>query len=467
MTEQTLTIARLSHDLRGIAFAPLANSQASTWFVDGALPDETVLVQVEKEHSNRIDARTVDVISASPVRVAPRCEYVGSCGGCQLQHIAADAQLQFKRESLRQQLAKAIGADSVPEIEVISDEPWRYRRRARISLRWDNALKQLNIGFRAQQSQQIVDIDHCAVLAPALSAMLPVIREQLGQWSRPKLLGHVELIAADNAQALVLRVLEAPSGKDAALVEALAAQTGAQVLLQLEEDGEPVWWAGERKALTYTHPASGMHLEIAPNDFVQANGVVNNLMIDRVLQGLQPKPNDQVIELFSGLGNFSLPLAKQVQTVYAYEGSEQLIERARAQAVQVNLQLSLAAMDLSQAQLVAGINKPANKLLLDPPRAGADVALANLALDGIERMVYVSCNPATLARDVQQLQTRGFMLQELVCVDMFPQTAHIEAIAVLVKDTRSKKAKAKGQEKTPAKSKNTALSKNGFKRLKR
>lgn len=465
MTEHTLRIARLSHDLRGIAFATVDGEKASTWFVDGALPGEIVTARITKQHANRIEAQAIAISEPADSRVVPACQYVAQCGGCQLQHIDYAAQLNYKRDSVRHQLTKALGESAVPEVQLLHAEAWAYRRRARISARWDADHKQLALGFRAQQSQQIVDIDQCLVLEPRLSDMLPVLRAQLSQWSRPKMIGHVEMLASDCATALVIRLLAEPNEKESQLLSALAEQTGAQVLLQLEEGAEPVLWAGKPAALTYRHPASNIELSIAPNDFVQANGQANNLMIDRVLEALALQSTDRVLELFSGLGNFTLPVASQSQQVFAFEGSEALIERAQAQSKALNLKVRVAQMDLSQPKAIAGIAVTANKLLLDPPRTGADCAVTHLLLDGIERIVYVSCNPATLARDVQTLAGRGFALSELVCIDMFPQTAHIEAMAVLVRESadqikqRTKQAKAQASK--------SQLSKNGFKRLKR
>lgn len=456
MNTHLLRIERLSHDLRGMAFARVAE-QPTTWFVEGALAGESIDAEIVRQHANRIDARVVAVRESAPERAEPACPYYGRCGGCQLQHMSYSAQLQAKQASLSQQLNKAL-AEAVPEVELLHDQPWHYRRRARLSARWDTATKRLSLGFRALQSQQIVDIDQCAVLEPRLSALLPLLREQLSQWARPKLIGHVELLAADNAVALVIRLLEAPNEKESTLLDALAQKTGAQILLQLAEDAEPVWWAGKQQALTYLHPSSGVELTMAPNDFVQANGAVNNLMIDRVIAALDLQPQDQLIELFSGLGNFSLPIAKRIAKVYAYEGSAQLIARARAQAERLGFTLDVRAMDLSQPQQIAAINKPANKLLLDPPRSGADVALANLPLESIERIVYVSCNPATLARDLAILAEKNFALREVVCVDMFPQTAHIEVVVLLTKQEKIKKPQLKNSK---------SVSKHGFKRLKR
>lgn len=461
-----LQIERLSHDLRGIAFAPYQqdNSDLYTWFVEGALPGEQVLVEIINVHRQRIDARLVQVEQASTMRIAPHCPHYRVCGGCQLQHVAHADQLQLKQQVLQQQLQTIARQAQLPPLQLLSGEAWQYRRRARLSVRWMAEQKHLAFGFRAHTSQKIVDIEHCPVLTAPLQALLTPLTRCLRQWTRPRLLGHVELVAADNLNAIVLRVLEAPDAHEEALLQQLLAETGAQLLLDLGGE-QPVYWGGPMGNLLYRHRASGTQYQMTVSDFVQANDEANQQLIDTVLAWLEPLASDRLLELFSGMGNFTLPLAAQLAHVEALEGSASLLEKAAAQAAQLGRHnITLRQMDLSEKTAVAGLQHCANKLLLDPPRDGALAVARQLPLTGVERIVYVSCNPSTLARDIDAFGQRGFRLTRLACVDMFPQIAHIEAVALLQRDTEKSSLVAK---KVASKPINTARPGAGFRRLKR
>lgn len=427
---KTLTIERLSHDLRGVARA-----DGTTWFVEGSLPGETVAAVELLRRQQLVDAEAVKIVTASPERIEPACEYYRQCGGCSLQHVDHAAQVRFKQQVLLDQLAR-IGKVSPQVVSAPLLSPaWAYRRRARLACKWSSAAKHLSFGLRARHSQQIVEIEHCAVLVPALQALLGPLRECLSRWSQPRQLGHVELLAADNGVGVLLRVLAEPAAVDAGLLQAFSASTGATVFLQQEEKQAPRLFCGIQAALRVSHSGSDSAMECLPGDFVQGNAGVNTALVGAVIDALAPVAGDTVLEAFCGLGNFTLPLAARVQRVVALELSEHMLGRAAAQAAAqglANIDWRPANLDQFEPRTLplSGIDK----ILLDPPRDGAQFFCRRVDVSTVKRIVYVSCNPSTLARDAAILAERGLALRAVQLVDMFPQTAHIEALAVFEPD---------------------------------
>lgn len=446
---KTLTIERLAHDLRG-----MAHDEGLAWFVEGALPGETVAVRELAMHQQRVDAEAVDVLVAADGRVQPACEYYGQCGGCSLQHLDHAAQLRDKQQVLLDQLQRLGKVTPAIVAAPIVSAPWQYRRRARLACRWSSADKQLAFGLRARHSQQIVEIAHCAVLVPSLQALLAPLRECLSQWSQPRQLGHVELLAADNGVAILLRVLAEPGETDAARLQALALATGASIFLQTEEKQPPQFFAGAQAGLQLA--AGDVAVSCLPGDFVQGNAAVNTQLVAAVLAALQPCASDVLLEAFCGLGNFTLPLAPQVALITALDLSEAMLARARQSVVAGRIQWLACNLDAFAPQALP--LPKANKILLDPPRDGAAAFCRTVPLTGVQRVAYVSCNPSTLARDAAILAERGLALRSVQLVDMFPQTSHIEALVVFEPDValarRMKKEK-------------TAKQAAGLKRLKR
>lgn len=427
---KTLTIERLSHDLRGVAHA-----DGITWFVEGSLPGETVEAGELLRRQQLIDAEAVRVVAASPERIEPACSYYRQCGGCSLQHVDHAAQIRFKQQVLLDQLAR-IGKVT-PQIVAspLLSPAWNYRRRARLACKWSSADKRLAFGLRARHSQQIVEIEHCDVLVPALQSLLQPLREYLSRWSQPRQLGHVELLAADNGVGLLLRVMAEPSAVDASLLQAFSASTGVTVFLQQEEKQEPRFFCGTQAALQIVHTGTGSAMGCLPGDFVQGNAVVNTALVGAVIDALEPVAGDTVLEAFCGLGNFTLPLALRVQRVVALELSETMLTRAATQAAAQGLtNIDWRAVNLDQFDARQLAAPSASRILLDPPRDGAQVFCRSVDVSAVTRIVYVSCNPSTLARDAAILAERGLALRTVQLVDMFPQTSHIEALAVFEPD---------------------------------
>ncbi len=423
---KTLTIERLAHDLRGIAYA-----DGAAWFVEGALPGETVEARELMKRKQMVDAESVAVVHPVVDRTAPVCEYEGQCGGCGLQHVKHSAQIQHKQKILLDQLERIGKVQPVEILPPLLSEPWAYRRRARIACKWSSEKKHLAIGFRARHSQKIIEIKHCTVLVPALQTLLQPLRACLSRWSQPRQLGHMELLAADNGIGMLLRVMAQPAEVDAALLRELSAGTFLSIYLQQDDHGEAEHFCGPDQGLITRHVESDTALACLPGDFLQGNAVVNALLIDAVLAALKPVSTDVILEAFCGLGNFTLPLAKQVGSITALELSESMLERAAEQAERQGLtNITWFTANLEQSDSHRLKLPAANKLLLDPPRDGAQDFCKEISLKGVGRIVYVSCNPSTLARDAAILAARGFLLHSVQFVDMFPQTAHIEALAI-------------------------------------
>lgn len=441
-----LKIERLAHDLRGIAHA-----DGLTWFVEGALPGETVEARELMQRQQLVDAEAVTIIDAAAGRTQPACDYVGNCGGCSLQHVDHNNQIRFKQQVLLDQLVRIGKVVPAQTGEPLLSPPWAYRRRARLSCKWLSQDKHMALGLRARHSQDIVDIEHCAVLVPSLEALLLPLRESLSRWSQPRQLGHVELLAADNGVAMLLRLLVAPSAVDADLLRALSEKTALNIFLQTEEKIPPQFYCGPQPSLFIRHENSDTTLGCLPGDFVQGNAVVNAQLVEAVLEALQPVVTDSVLEAFCGLGNFTLPLAQHVAQVTALELDSGMLERARthANAQQIaNVRWQACNLDQFDAQK---LRLPAfGKILLDPPRDGAQAFCRAVPVDQVERIVYVSCNASTLARDAATLAERGFALHSVRLVDMFPQTEHIETLAVFLRDASLLKQKKKEKKQQAA-----------------
>ncbi len=456
---KTLTIERLSHDLRGIAYA-----DGTTWFVEGALPGEVVEARVLMKRQQMVDAEVISVAQPAAERITPACEYEEQCGGCGLQHVDHAAQIRFKQAVLLDQLTRIGKVQPLEILPALVAEPWVYRRRSRIACKWSSEKKHLAVGFRERHSQNIIEVNHCSVLVSALEKLLQPLRNCLSRWSQPRQLGHIELLAADNGVGMLLRVMTQPSEVDAALLRGFATATSVVIYLQTEDKGNAQYFCGPDTPLVSNNTATNTALTCVPGDFLQGNAAVNVLLINAVLTAMQPTSTDSVLEAFCGLGNFTLPLSQCVQKITAIELSESMLARASAQATAQDItNINWLASNLDQCDLhTFDSHKLAlpvfNKLLLDPPRDGAQDFCKHISLKGVERIVYVSCNPSTLARDAAIFAERGFALHSVQLVDMFPQTSHIEALAVFLWDESLLRQMKKQK---------TAVAKSVQKRLKR
>lgn len=421
--KQRLTIERLANDGRGIAFF-----EGKTWFVAGSLAGEEVEARVLNAHGKIVEARTERVFQGSAMRRPAPCVHFGRCGGCSVQHVPHAEQLALKQRMLAEQLQRVAGVEPEQWAAPLTGPEFAYRRRARVAVRWDVKAKHLDVGFRAAASQDIVAIDECPVLVQALQPIMMQLPGMLKSFSKPQVLGHVELFWGTSSAVLVRHT--APLAEsDLNNLKAFCHTHDAQLWLHGDGDPQPV---DASQSLGYRLEPWDLELAYRPGDFIQVNAAVNTAMIEQALEWLAPQADERVLDLFCGLGNFALPLAKTVKEVVAVEGVATMVERATRNAMSNDLHnVAFFQADLSQpldkAEWAA---QGFTAVLLDPPRDGAFEVVRKLKTLGARRLLYVSCNPATLARDTVELLSQGYRLKRAGILDMFPQTAHVEAMAL-------------------------------------
>jgi 23S rRNA (uracil1939-C5)-methyltransferase len=428
--EFEVAIDDLSHDGRGVG-----RREGKAVFVAGALPGETVRVRQTGRNRNFDEAATLEVLVASPDRVVPRCPHFGTCSGCVLQHLDVPRQIEAKARVLRENLARIGHVEPARELPPLADAAWGYRRKGRFSVRFVEKKDRVLVGFRETDPRFVADLRECHTVIPALGARVAALAALVASLDARKAIAQIEFIAGDAAVALVLRNLEPLGEADRARLRAFAGETG--FVLYLQPGGvDSVTPLDADAVLEFALPAYDLRLAFRPLDFIQVNAGLNQKMIAQALELLDPQPADRVLDLFCGLGNFTLPLARVAGRVVGVEGEAGLVARARENAARngldnVEFHAADLAKDLSGAPWMrAGFDK----LLIDPPRAGAAEVLAQLPLAGIRRIVYVSCHPGSLARDAGFLvRERGYRLAAAGAMDMFPHTAHVESIALFEK----------------------------------
>ncbi|QIW15565.1 23S rRNA methyltransferase [Pasteurellaceae bacterium RH1A] len=412
-----------SLDYQGLG---VAKREGKTWFVENALPEERVEVQVLEEKRQYGRAQAVKILQKSAHRQTASCAYYGRCGGCQMQHIPLDMQRQAKQDALFQRLQK-LQADPIDFQSMLVGESKAYRRRAKLSIALQK--NQLVVGFRQAASQQIIPLEHCEVLEKALEVLLQPLQTLLASWQNKKALGHIELVHADNGVALLLRHLGKLTDKDETALRAFAEAHALNLFVMLGEDQIDLW-AGAQPF----YSLGDLRLHFSIRDFIQINRELNQKMVQTALNWLELSPQDRVLDLFCGMGNFSLPLAQKAGFVVGVEGVAPMVEQAQANAAFNQLEnVAFYQTNLDEPFHTQPWAREAfNKILLDPARNGAYFALDHLCQLQPERIVYVSCNPATLVRDAQKLIQAGYKLEKSAMIDMFPQTGHLESISLFL-----------------------------------
>ncbi|KOO07850.1 23S rRNA (uracil(1939)-C(5))-methyltransferase RlmD [Vibrio hepatarius] len=422
---QSVQVEKLDHHGAGIAY-----QNKKPVFIEGALPGEQVLIQLTESKSKFSRANLIKIQKASTQRVEPFCPHYQQCGGCNMQHLSIDDQREYKQHTLSQLMKKFSGQTAQLDAPITADERG-YRRRARISLLLDKKSRQLQFGFRKKHSKEIVNVTHCPVLAPELDELLPELQSLLAGFSHQDTLGHVELVKADNTRIIVLRHSKALKDDDNNALVEFANRHQASLYLMPQNDQLNLICGDSGYYLE-----AGVEIAFEPNNFIQVNQQVNDSMVKQAVDWLALSSQDRVLDLFCGLGNFSLPIAQQVASVVGVEGVDAMVEKAAANAARnglSNAQFYQANLEQDfSGQIWAG--EKFDKVLLDPARAGASGIVDQLSALGAERVVYVSCNPATLARDSQSLLSQGFKLEKLGMLDMFPHTSHLESMALFVKE---------------------------------
>ena len=429
--EFELDITDLLHDGRGVG-----RLDGKAVFVTGALPGETVRVKQTGRNRNFDEGETLEVLIASPDRVAPRCPHFGVCAGCVLQHLDQDKQIAAKQHVLEENLARIGHVEPGCMLEPLVDAAWGYRRKGRFSVRFVEKKDRVVIGFRELNPRFVAELTQCHTILPELGMRIPELAALVESLDAKRSIPQIEFIAGDGPVALVFRHLEPLGSADTDRLRQFAQASGFAVLLQPGgvESVAPLW--PEQIALHFPIPQFDLSLAFKPLDFIQVNAGLNQKMIARAMELLDPQPTDRVLDLFCGLGNFTLPLSRKAGRVVGVEGDSGLVARARENA----LRNGLANVEFHAADLARDIASEPwmklgfDKMLIDPPRAGAAEVLAQMPLKGIRRIVYVSCHPGSLARDAGFLVTeRGYRLVAAGAMDMFPQTAHVESIALFEK----------------------------------
>ncbi|HEY1992091.1 MAG TPA: 23S rRNA (uracil(1939)-C(5))-methyltransferase RlmD [Gammaproteobacteria bacterium] len=415
--DTAVEITALSHDGRGVA-----RLGGKTMFIEDALPGESVRFRIYKRRREYDEAQVTEVLQASPHRVEPRCGHFGICGGCSLQHLAPEAQVAAKQQALLDNLERIGGLKPERVAPPLLGPVWGYRRRARLSAYREPGGKVL-VGFTERHRHRVTDVWRCHVLDPKVGRLIDKLSELLSSLSIPDKIPQLEVAAGDEGVVLVIRVMAPPSDADRQKLARFGEQHGMRVILQ-GEDPQP--------ELHYRLPESGVEIAFQPADFIQVNGEMNRRLVQLAMEALDPQADEDVLDLFSGLGNFTLPLSRRARSVLGVEGEAGLVVKARQNAASngiANAEFELANL-FDERQHGPWAKRRYARILLDPPRAGAREVIAQFPRFDARRIVYVSCHPATLARDARMLVDQGWRLTQAGVLDMFPHTAHVESLAV-------------------------------------
>ncbi|MFN3544420.1 MAG: 23S rRNA (uracil(1939)-C(5))-methyltransferase RlmD [Thiobacillus sp.] len=423
-------ILSLDHEGHGVA-----RVDGKVTFVDGALAGERAEIAVYRKHAKYNSANAVAILKASPQRTTPRCPHFGLCGGCSMQHLEASAQVAAKQRVLEENLARIGKVKPEMILRALHGPTWGYRHRARLSVRRVDKKGGVLVGFHEKRSSFIADMNQCEVLAPKVSALIRPLRALVTQLSNSDRIPQIEIAVGEHVTVLVFRLLEPWSDDDAAQVRAFADAHGIQVWEQRKgpETARP-FWPDIAPELSYSLPEFGLVMPFKPTEFTQVNAAINRALVGRALRLLDPQPGERVADLFCGLGNFTLPIARSGADVLGIEGSAELVARARENALRNRLGNARFEVDNlfeMTPEKFAALGH-LDKLLIDPPRSGAIEVVKSLPEAGSpQRIVYVSCDPATLARDAEVLvHVKGYRLAAAGVANMFPHTAHVESIAL-------------------------------------
>ncbi len=425
-------IDSLNHDGRGVA-----RVDGKVVFIDGALPGEDVLFRYRKRRGKYDSGAIVEILKPSPDRIVAACAHHGVCGGCSLQHLRPAAQIAAKEQVLRDALTRLAKVPVAHWLSPVTGPPWGYRRKARLGARLVPKKGGALVGFREKRSAFITPLEDCKTLDPRFAARLPDLQGLLSQLSCPDRIPQIEVAAGDDAAALVFRHLDPLTAGDVELLRAFGRRHGLQIHLQPKgPDSIHALWPRPAPMLSYRLPEHDIEILFQATDFTQVNSAVNRQMVDQAVALLDPQPRDRILDLFCGLGNFTLPLARRAGLVLGIEADARLVVRAEHNARHNGIENArFRAADLAGAAASRSWDDfNFNKVLLDPPRPGAMDVIKQLPSAGVERIVYVSCNPATLARDSEDLvHISGYRLSQAGVIDMFPHTTHVESIAVFDK----------------------------------
>ncbi|HSG58320.1 MAG TPA: 23S rRNA (uracil(1939)-C(5))-methyltransferase RlmD [Woeseiaceae bacterium] len=430
---ETAEIRAVTHDGRGIAAV-----EGKTVFVAGALVGERVRFQRRKFRRNLDEAELLEVLDASPDRIEPRCAVFGTCGGCVMQHVSEEEQRDIKFQALRDSLERIGKVEPRRWLDPILGPGWHYRRRARLAVKDVYAKDRVLVGFRERHAPYITDMHRCEVLAEPVSEMLDSLSELVGRLTIRARLPQIEVAVADNAVAFVFRVLDPPAASDEAALREYGERHGVRIYLQPGglDSVTLLWPEGAVEPLHYDLPRHDVRIRFDPIGFVQVNREINQRMVAQAIELLAPGAGDRVLDLFCGIGNFALPLARHADEVLGVEGDALLVAAAKENARLNGIDNAhFRAADLDEIDgTESWLQQPWDLVLLDPARSGAAKVAELMDRIAPRRIVYVSCHPGTLARDAAVLvHDKRFSCEAAGIIDMFPHTAHVESIAVFSK----------------------------------
>jgi 23S rRNA (uracil1939-C5)-methyltransferase len=425
-------IRDFTHEGRGVC-----SVEGKTVFVDGSLPGEVVKFDYIATRKDYDEGRTTEVIKASPDRVEARCEHFGLCGGCSLQHLNSDRQIQYKQDALISALKQIGGLEPEEIVSPLKGPSWGYRHKARLGVKYVPKKGRVLIGFRERQGRFLADVRHCPVLVPEVGAQLEYMADQIYKMQARDQIPQIEIGKGDNETCLVIRHLVELSESDKAILLEMARTLDVYISLQPRgpDSVVPLW--PEEQTLDYGHPEFDVKIQFHPGDFIQVNPEINRQMVMQAIDWLDVQDSHKVLDLFCGLGNFTLPLARRAKEVIGVEGDQAMVNRARENALANGLENTRYFVEnlMEPDKHNAWLKEDYDRILFDPPRSGAREIIPLIASQGVGRIVYVSCHPGSLARDAGELVNRfGYRLVKVGVMDMFPHTAHVESMALFVKD---------------------------------
>ncbi len=421
-----LAIRDLSHDARGVA-----ELDGRIVFVAGALPGETARVELKRgRRRNKQDLQALEILGASESRIDPQCRYFGVCGGCAVQHMTYPAQVEFKQALVADTLRKIGNVQPTQWLEPVSSPRWGYRRRARLGARYVEAKGRALVGFRERAASYIAEMRECPVLAAPMDSAIGELADVLSESRIARQVPQFEFTRGDDSGALIVRVLANPAAEDTKAFVEFARRHDLDIYLQPAGPGS-IRPLGDTRPLFYRHDDSGVRIEFAPTDFIQVNAHINRLMVCKAIEQADIRSDERVLDLFCGVGNFTLPLARHAGQVVGIEGDAGLVARAARNAEINGIEnASFITADLSRGGW-SPLQRGWDVVVLDPPRSGAGALEQDWAAMSPRRIVYVSCHPATLARDAKVLCSRyRYRLSAAQIFDMFPNTYHVEVMAV-------------------------------------
>jgi 23S rRNA (uracil1939-C5)-methyltransferase len=426
-----MEITDLTHDGRGVA-----RHNGKAVFVHGGLTGEEVRVRMYKRHRRYDEGEAIAVEKASPDRVDPRCAHVDRCGGCALQHLAPELQIDFKQRQVLENITRIGKVTPEEVVPALTGPLWAYRYKARLSVRHVPKKERVLVGFRERSGHRVADCRHCDILHPAVGTRLNELSELIEQLSVRDALPQIEVAAGDDHVILVFRHLEPLNDNDVALLKQFGEDTGLIIYLQPKGLKTIHPLSGENSELYYTVDEPPLRLDFLPHQFTQINPEINRSMVQQAIDWLDLKPEHRVLDLFCGLGNFSLPIARRVKEVVGIEGEESLTQQATHNAAAAGLDnTQFYPFDLREDPSDRVWYGQYDRVLLDPPRSGAEAVIPWLASTNNRHLVYVSCQPASLARDAGILvNEHGYRMVKLGVMDMFPHTSHVESMALFVRD---------------------------------